>query len=183
MVRKCLSTSFAAGSSPASPNDADTSDLITSRKQHTVLSETQVLEIFRLKARSSPKGTRLSSAITSATVAKWYGVCSKTVRDIWMGRTWYRATHPLEPGRVDSKERLSKQPGRPRGAKDSRPRTIRNQPKATPKKPIIITDNLCVEDNCIQNSVLNFQNSVLNFVDNSETGDFIDPFHDDWPHW
>ena len=148
----------------------------------TILSKAQVLEIFRLKARSSPKGTRLCSAITSATVAKWYGVCSKTVRDIWMGRTWYRATHPLEPGRVDSKERLSKQPGRPRGAKDSRPRTRRNFLVSSFSKSCFHLSCSWNEFNKTAVDSIDYD-SLLNFLDNDNIQEFVDPFHDDWPHW
>ena len=172
MVRKWRAPSCASDSS-----DTDPANLIAPQDQqnHTVLSKAQVLEIFHLKARASPKGTRLSSAISSSTVAKWYGVCSKTIRDIWMGRTWYRATHPLEPGREDSRERLSKQPGRPKGSKDSKPRTRRKSFNA-PSTQRNRSHDLCFVDNSIQNS-------VLNFLDNCKTSEFIDPFHDDWPHW
>ena len=175
MMRKCLPTSYAN----PSQKTIDTADLFPPQKQqiHTVLSKAQVLEIFRFKASASPKGTRLNNAISSSTVAKWYGVCSKTIRDIWMGRTWYRATLPLEPGRVDSNDRLRTQAGRPKGSKDSKPRTRRKPTNASFTTWSVIHDSF-LDDRCIDDS-------VLNFLDNFdfETGEFTDPFHDDWQHW
>jgi hypothetical protein len=52
-----------------------------------------------------------------------YGVSAKTVRDIWVGRTWYWATYPLDLTRSISTERLERKLGRPKGKKDSRPRS------------------------------------------------------------
>ena len=85
------------------------------------LSATKVLDIFRLKTQDSAEGK-----ISAVTVAKVFGISSKTVRDIWTGRSWYRTTHQLEPNRADADERLQRHVGRPKGAKDRKPRTRRH---------------------------------------------------------
>ena len=48
-----------------------------------------------------------------------YGVSIKTVRDIRVGRTWYRATCHLDASEPPAIERLAKKLGRPKGTKDS----------------------------------------------------------------
>lgn len=60
---------------------------------------------------------------TASIISRSYQVSIKTVRDIWIGRTWYRATFHLDPSKPVCKDRLNKKPGRPRGAKDAVPRT------------------------------------------------------------
>ena len=56
-------------------------------------------------------------------LARMYGVSSKTVRDIWLGRTWYRSTYSLDASKPPETERLAKKMGRPKGMKDSKPRS------------------------------------------------------------
>ena len=58
----------------------------------------------------------------AALLAQQFGVSVKTVRDIWLGRTWYRATFYLDQNQPFTPERLIKKPGRPPGAKDRKPR-------------------------------------------------------------
>lgn len=57
------------------------------------------------------------------------------MRDIWNGRTWYRATFDLDPNTPISNERLQRRPGRPKGVKD---KTKRNKkvPKRTEAAPL-----------------------------------------------
>ena len=90
-------------------------------KTRTVLQESEAIEIFLLR----PLSSELHETPCSELVGKRYGVSSKTIRDIWVGRTWYRTTHHLDPTRIDSTERLARHPGRPKGSKDSRPRVCK----------------------------------------------------------
>lgn len=88
------------------------------RIRKTVLSYEQAREIFLVKPQvSAPRiiGSTLE-------IAKAYGVSSKTIRDIWLGRTWYRATYDLDQSKPPSLAKLSKKIGRPAGAKDRNPR-------------------------------------------------------------
>ena len=55
-------------------------------------------------------------------MSKIYGVSVKTIRDIWIGRTWYRATCHLDHTQPVAPERLQKKAGRPKGVKDSKKR-------------------------------------------------------------
>ena len=88
-----------------------------------VLSSVQVLDIYRLKTQ----GDGLTKSKTSASsIAKIFGISSKTVRDIWNGRTWYRTTNHLEPNKGDAAKRMQRHAGRPKGSKDSKPR-VRKQ--------------------------------------------------------
>ena len=93
-------------------------------KARAVLQKPEVIEIFLLR----PLASELNETPCSELVGKRYGVSPKTIRDIWVGRTWYRTTHHLDPTRIDSTERLARHPGRPKGSKDSRPRVskVRN---------------------------------------------------------
>ena len=104
-------------------NDADVGGLGEEengyrRHGRAILTDDQAREIFRHKP--SPDSKERDRA---GILARTYGISVKTVRDIWVGRTWYRATVHLDPSKPVSVERLQKRPGRPRGAKDSRPRT------------------------------------------------------------
>ena len=84
-----------------------------------ILCQEQVVSIFLLKSHSEKSD--------AAKVARQYGVSDKTVRDIWTGRTWYRATIALEPSRTDADERLMRHIGRPKGSRDLKPRKRRDQ--------------------------------------------------------
>ena len=80
------------------------------------LCEAQVIEIFQLKKSSST-----SSVSTAALVAKSYEISEKAVRDIWAGRTWTKETSHLDTTRILFQKRI----GRPKGCRDSRPRTAK----------------------------------------------------------
>ena len=111
------------------------------RKQ-TILTSEAAIQIFKLRpALKSPIDDAESRLKTSSSIAKRFGVSPKTVRDIWIGRTWYRQTFPLDPERPNSSERLSKQMGRPRGSKDKSPRSRRSQegePGIKPISPLVL---------------------------------------------
>ena len=77
----------------------------------------QAQDIFRYKSISFAKERDKAGIL-----ARVYGVSVKTIRDIWVGRTWYRATFNLDPSKPITPERLQRRAGRPKGAKDSTPR-------------------------------------------------------------
>jgi hypothetical protein len=82
-------------------------------KPRAVLTRADVIAIFQIKA---------TLALASATkVAKFYGVSEKTIRDVWTRRTWAVETWHLDP----SSALNMKQPGRPLGSRDSKPRKQR----------------------------------------------------------
>jgi hypothetical protein len=80
-------------------------------KPRAILSEDEAIQIFKAKALlpSAPE------------LARAFQVTEKTVRDIWTGRTWSCETWHLDPSRPHK----IKQPGRPKGRKDSQPRRRR----------------------------------------------------------
>ena len=84
-------------------------------KPITVLTEDQVMDIFRFSLVQSP--TKKKPTATS--VARQFCVSEKTIRDIWCGRTWHEETLTLDPFRAP---RAARKVGRPLGRKDSQPR-------------------------------------------------------------
>ena len=85
--------------------------LCSSNRPRIVLTRKTARDIFQLKA------TNLHSA--SQGLASKYGVSSKTIRDIWNGKSWLEATYDLWS--VDDRP-ARKTLGRPKGKKDSKPR-------------------------------------------------------------
>ena len=83
-----------------------------------ILTDDQARQIFRCKPT-----TQLNGRYKAALLARTYGVSAKTVRDIWIGRTWYWATYSLDTTKPILTEKLQKKLGRPRGAKDTKPRS------------------------------------------------------------
>jgi hypothetical protein len=75
-----------------------------------LLTSAKALEIF--KKKQGPSGQE-----SAKVVGKMYNVSEKAVRDIWCGRTWAHAT-----GLGDGTRRPV---GRPKGSRDSRPRSPR----------------------------------------------------------
>ena len=90
-------------------------------KGRAILTKDQAREIFL--CRPDEISSIAIERARAAFLSKKYGVSVKTVRDIWIGRTWYRATFHLDPSKPIAAERLQRQPGRPKGAKDRQPRT------------------------------------------------------------
>ena len=93
------------------------SELISIGQGRATLTSEQAKTIFL--RRLAPWATDRGRA---EILARMYGVTAKTIRDIWIGRTWYRATFNLDPSTHYAPERLEKKAGRPKGAKDSKPR-------------------------------------------------------------
>ena len=95
----------------------DRSSMILKKHGRAILTDQHAREIYCSKPAPGTKDrTRAGS------LSKIYGVSVKTIRDIWIGRTWYRATCHLDQTRPLSPERLQKKAGRPKGAKDSKKR-------------------------------------------------------------
>ena len=85
------------------------------RHMRAILTPSRAREIFGLKFAHG--GASQHSASTS--LAAKYQVSSKTIRDIWNGRSWLEATFDLwEEDRRPPRRIL----GRPKGKKDSKPR-------------------------------------------------------------
>ena len=85
-------------------------------RTRVVLAQDQVRRIFSLKNQHGCTSLHAASALC----ARQYGVCSQTIIDIWKGRTWLDTTYDM----WDADERPESKPiGRPKGRKDSRPRT------------------------------------------------------------
>ncbi len=99
-----------------------------------VLTKEQVIEIFRRKLiplKASTRSGGKSCTFVATKVGKEFGVSPKTIRDIWLGRTWYRDTIHLDPTRADAADRLSRHAGRPKGAKDRNPRQRKSAVRAS----------------------------------------------------
>ena len=95
-------------------------------KPRAILTEQQAVHIFELKQYTmSSHGKRPLSA---AGIARVFGVNEKTVRDIWKGRTWSRETWHLDC----SRQILIKQPGKPKGCKDTKQRQRRISDRQMP---------------------------------------------------
>ena len=90
----------------------------TQKRGRSLLNDEQARVIYQQKPLAHSKGRGKAK-----TLATTFGVSVKTVRDIWIGRTWYRATFALDTCKPVMPERLFKKPGRPKGSKDGKPRT------------------------------------------------------------
>jgi hypothetical protein len=164
------------------------------RPGRAILTEDQAREIFLSKPNDSfiPNINKSCAAL----LAKNFGVTIKTVRDVWIGRTWYRSTYDLDPSRPVSHERLHKQPGRPKGAKDTKPRIKRAQTQAEYSTDYSAEGNIwSLISSSEQTSIVAREamdepsHSHTHFDANSSclslqtVQSFQDPFHDDWPFW
>ena len=165
------------------------------RRSRNILSKEQAIEIFQLKFSSSMRELRASL------VAERYGVGVKAIRDIWIGRTWYRETFHMDASRADGQERLMRKIGRPSGARDLKPRArrqgnkddattaVEGNPQQDDKRQLLL--DLTASDQTSDVKLEN-GNAITRFPDSSEdnrrqfpnlTLCFDDPFHDDWPYW
>ena len=93
---------------------------LTVKKARQVLTEREAVEIFLLKA-SKDCG---SIDFRVQDVAKRYRVSSKTIRDVWRGRTWLTATFDF--WKTEDRP-MPRRLGRPKGSKDTRPRKAKFQ--------------------------------------------------------
>ena len=102
---------FRAGSDQApSVSSAKASVYCEAAKPRAKLTQLDAINIYVQK-----------TSIPATTIAREYRVSEKAIRDIWTGRTWTKETWHLDPSRVIQ----SKQAGRPKGSRDSRPRQKR----------------------------------------------------------
>ena len=109
-------------------------------KTRAILSKEQAIEIFLIKLENNRDSRcRISSRRSAASVARQYGVSDKAVRDIWMGRTWFRELMHLDPARAMMPERL-KLPGRPSGKRTQKVSTVTTGTSA----PHYLSDSLHV---------------------------------------
>jgi hypothetical protein len=106
------------------------------RHGRAILTHEQAQAIFRCKPLPSAKDRDRAGILARA-----YGVSVKTVRDIWVGRTWYRATFHLDPTKPFIPERLQKRAGRPRGAKDRKPRSKKLQSETHESDSLSVCSN------------------------------------------
>jgi hypothetical protein len=105
------------------------------RHGRAILTNEQAQAIFRHKPTASTKDRSKASVLS-----RIYGVSIKAVRDIWVGRTWYRATFHMDHSKPFSPERLEKKAGRPSGCKDSVPRA-RKIPSDPRQKAQVSSEN------------------------------------------
>lgn len=165
-----------------------------------ILTDDQAREIFKCKPASNSNG-RYKAAL----LARSYGVSAKTVRDIWVGRTWYWATFSLETTKPILLEKLQKKLGRPKGSRDTRPRNRKQFLDDLDKEMIL--DVRC--DSKINQSIFSTSTNVCTkpaklsissteltpnggrkdfswhelLIDTLPSEGFEDPFHDDWAFW
>ena len=163
------------------------------------LSKDNAVDIYKLKQAFTCTKNHGKS---TADVAREYGVSSKAIRDIWVGRTWYRETFHLDPSRSDAAERLMKRVGRPKGAKDSKPRRTKESQRSKPLLSETVSGENYTPDHLTQNSASHMPRQgcptirtyILTRTQNqigindllrewSQLREFCDPFHNDWPFW
>eukprot|EP00960_Hanusia_phi_P040069 754228-Hanusia_phi.AAC.3 len=119
--------------------------VVQSRPPRTKIMNSQIaFEIYNAK-----RYVLENKSLESSLVAAKYGISSKTVRDIWDRRTWAEATIELwtdrEREEYEAQERRN--PGRPPGSKDTKPRKKRagNQLSSMPKQ--IQSTSVAISDN------------------------------------
>ncbi len=170
-------------------------------RQRNVLTKTQAIEIFMLR-----NGKTVDTTVclkNASSVAKRYGVSPKAVRDIWIGRTWYRETFFLEPQRADAGERLTRRIGRPKGKKDSVLRKRRDWLFPSTSYQLTTTEHgsplrwkhsdnqektddmhtSAFPDRSIKKQTIIAEANLIYAPISTEASNFGDPFHDDWHHW
>ena len=89
---KCWRDALCGNAGQNSPTPADNTS--EGKGQHTrQLTPARALEIFKLRPRlKNPGQRRRGEMVHCKTIAPQFGVSPKTVREIWSGRAWARAT-------------------------------------------------------------------------------------------
>jgi hypothetical protein len=178
-------------------------NLIMKRHGRAILTDEQAQAIFRHKPTALAQGRDKAGYL-----AKMYGVSIKTIRDIWVGRTWYSATFHMDHAKPFAPERLGKKAGRPKGSKDSKPRSRKTHAEESDESRIeLLMDNTDLKRNltCEQRQDTYFQHvmhrapsvsakweatpfghadsrSWTDFPLVIPPGGFEDPFREDWEH-
>ena len=155
-------------------------------KTRTILTLEQALQIFEIKLDNS---NPLSGRRTAAAVARSFGVSEKTVRDIWIGRTWVREMMHLDPARAAKACNL-KLPGRPKRSTTAIDHECTSANRhsicflyecaveSTPSNSIYTAFSTICEEQSDTSTEPTSQGMIWEYSSNSN-----DPFHDDWPHW
>eukprot|EP00960_Hanusia_phi_P033529 750499-Hanusia_phi.AAC.3 len=104
------------------PSNPTTDGENSSKFRPRVLNGDLAYKIYREKELGAYDDASISRKSTE--VAIKYGTSAKTVRDIWSRRTWTGATEALWTVEevLEYGKQAKRGPGRPMGAKDSRPR-------------------------------------------------------------
>ena len=151
--------------------------------RRTILSEQDARHIFQNKP---PQGRRDRSRADM--LASLYGVSVKTIHDVWIGRTWYRSTCHLDPSKPVNLHRLQRKPGRPLGAKDSKPRVVQPTRRESPPSPssaaVIATS--CHTSAAAFDVWRQASTPLADWLDGGSwaaSAGWDDPFHNDWPFW
>ena len=158
------------------------------RNGKPILTGEQAREIFMLKPEPLPEHRGRAGI-----VAVMYGVSAKTVRDIWVGRTWYRETYSLDQTKMPVMDRLIKKAGRPKGIKDKKPRTKKIIDPSDDEAALLTGRNLNYYNNflCNRNDT-DYEDSARGAQSEEvcevqypavDVDNFEDPFHDDWAYW
>ena len=167
------------------------------RSNRIILSEQDARHIFQNKPPNGGRDRRRADMLASL-----YGVSVKTIRDIWVGRTWYRSTCHLDPSKPVNLHRLQRKPGRPLGAKDSKPRVVqptrRDAYSLSPPLPLPYLSNdlaiVAISECCLPHpeaaaltdAWLQAPTPLADWLDGggwAASAGWDDPFHDDWPFW
>ena len=163
---------------------------VTNRSSRVILSEQDARIIFQNKPLQESSDRRRADVLASL-----YGVSVKTIRDIWVGRTWYRSTCHLDPSKPVNLHRLQRKPGRPLGAKDSKPR-VAQPTRHDSHSPLLPSPTLAKD--LPASSRRQGPAALAEVWHQTPTGplaDWLDggswsisagwddPFHDDWPFW
>lgn len=155
-----------------------------------ILTDEQAQTIYRHKpGTASKRGVKVGTfQDRAAALAKMYGISVKTVRDIWIGRTWYRATYHLDTSRAPTIDRLLKKSGRPKGSKDSKPRVrkVNFQNAESSDVDVIKLEKPETNNYQAEFSKLDPFSIPLSADDTFcevRSEQFEDPFHDDWAFW
>jgi hypothetical protein len=156
------------------------------RRGRAILTVEQAQVIYRHKSITFDQGKDKAGVL-----ARMYGVNIKTVRDVWIGRTWYRATFHMDHTQPFSPERLARKAGRPKGAKDNKPRSR----KAQVDQACIETSDPCLHVGILQRTpfmpsaapkaaVLDWEckdhQTWMDVPTVFPSGRFEDPFREDW---
>ena len=154
-----------------------------SKNSRIILSEQDARAIFQNKPPNGGRDRRRADMLASL-----YGVSVKTIRDIWVGRTWYRSTCHLDPSKPVNLHRLQRKPGRPLGAKDSKPRVVQPTRRESPPSPssaaVIATS--CHTSAAAFDVWRQASTPLADWLDGGSwaaSAGWDDPFHDDWPFW
>ena len=162
--------------------------MVSSRRtSRAILDSDKARAIYKCKLSATS-----SYSAHASKLARNYGVSPKAIRDIWTGRTWQRVTYSLDPSNTACVTRIEKRLGRPRGAKDNKPRKPKhssNMPSG-PQRSLARTAQATIQaqetagPGLIQADTSG-QDVPTEWASFLAGGclPFTDPFHNDYPFW